>query len=572
MTYDLKITGGSIIDGSGAPRYAGDVGIKDGRIVALGDAPDGAKRSIDAAGRMVAPGFVDVHTHYDAQILWDPLLTVSPWHGVTTVVMGNCGFTAAPTRPQHRDLILRTFERVEGMSLEALKAGLGEDWGFATYPEYLDAIEARGMGINVASLIGHTAVRLWVMGPEAVERAATPQEIAEMRRIVVEGLKAGSIGFSTSTTQAHFGFDGKPVPSRLAARDERLAMATALCQAGEGVYSYMGDRGVAWEELIPIARESGRHVVLSVITANQNGPGSHRESLRVAAGLIASGIPIYPQTAGRPVVFEMDMRSPVMLYMWPCFQPVNLAKADEERKRIYADPAFRKSFRDAADGLAQIDPGTAAGIDSARQRKSFSMVEISWYPPEPALESKALAAVAAGRGMHPVDLLLDMALASNLELRFRLPMAQFDEAGVEEIFKDPNVVVGLGDAGAHLSQLCDACYTTHILGRWVREKGVLSLERAVQMLTSHPAHVFGISDRGLLAVGRPADIVVFDPDTVGAGPLQRVHDLPSGADRMVVRPTGVDAVVVNGTVLPAPGEPLPTGSALPGRLLRHGHA
>jgi N-acyl-D-amino-acid deacylase len=448
MTYDLKISGGTIIDGSGAARYRGDVGITGGRIVALGDAPEDARRTIHAEGRVVTPGFVDVHTHYDAQILWDPLLTVSPWHGVTTAVMGNCGFTAAPTRPQHRDLIARTFERVEGMSLQALNAGLGEDWGFATYPEYLDLVEQRGMGINVASLIGHTAVRLWVMGPDAVERAATGAEVAEMQRIVVEALAAGSIGFSTSTTLAHFGFDGKPVPSRLSTSEERLAMASALRQAGEGVYCFMGDRGAAWEELIPIQRESGRHVVLAVVTANQGGPGSHREPLRVAAGLIAAGIPIYPQTAGRPVVFEMDMRSPVMLFMWPCFQPINVAGSDEERKRIYADAAFRKAFRDAADGTGAADLQTSAGADSARRRQSFGLIEISWYPPDPSLEGRPLRQLAAERGVHPVDLLLDMVLASHLELRFRMPVAQFEEEGVEEIFRDRNVVVGLGDGGS----------------------------------------------------------------------------------------------------------------------------
>ena len=572
MTYDLKITGGTIVDGTGKAGFGGDVGISGGKVVALGKADGPATTTIDATGKVVSPGFVDVHTHYDAQILWDPLLTVSPWHGVTTAVMGNCGFTAAPTRPQHRDLILRTFERVEGMSLDALNAGLGEDWGFTTYPEYLDAVERRGMGINVASLIGHTAVRLWVMGTDSVERAATDGEIAEMQRIVMEGLKAGAVGFSTSIANAHFGFDGKQVPSRLATREERLAMASVLREAGEGVYCFMGDRNVAWDEVIPLQRAADRHLVLAVITANSLGAGSHREPLRVAAGLIAAGIPIYPQTAGRPIVFEMDMRMPVMFYMWPCFQPINQAGSSEECKRIYASPDFRKTFRDAVDGIGVPGVQTAAGAEFARRRLSFGLVEISWYPPDTALEGRLLVDVAAERGMHAVDLMLDLALGSDLAFRFRMPVAQFEEEGVGEIFQDPNVVVGLGDAGAHLSQLCDACYTTHILGHWVRDKGALTLERAVQMLTSHPAHVFGIADRGLLAVGRPADVVVFDPATVGAGPLERVFDLPAGADRMVVKPTGIDAVIVNGTVLPAPGESLPSGTTLPGCLLRHGHA
>jgi N-acyl-D-aspartate/D-glutamate deacylase len=264
MAYDLKITGGVIIDGSGAPRFAGDVGVLDGRIAALGNAAGPARRTIEADGCVVAPGFVDIHTHYDAQILWDPLLSVSPWHGVTSVVMGNCGFTVAPTRPEHRDLILRTFERVEGMDLAALASGMGSDWGFASFPEYLDRIEQRGIGINVAAFIGHTALRLYVMGKAAVERAASDEEIAAMRRLLVEAMAAGAIGFSTSTSPSHHGFDGKPVPSRLADARERMAMAEALHEVGAGIYYYNGTREPAWDEYAAIARASGRNVCWGV--------------------------------------------------------------------------------------------------------------------------------------------------------------------------------------------------------------------------------------------------------------------------------------------------------------------
>jgi N-acyl-D-aspartate/D-glutamate deacylase len=563
VDYDLKIINGTIVDGSGAPGYRGDVGVRDGRIVALGDVSGTAARTIDAAGRVVAPGFVDIHTHYDAQILWDPLLTVSPWHGVTSVVMGNCGFTLAPTRREHRDLIMRTFERVEGMSLETLKQGMGEEWGFETYPEYLDAIEKRGSAINVASQIGHTALRLNVMGLDAVEREATDAEIASMQAIVAEAIEAGAIGFSTSVTSAHFGFDGKPIASRLSNVRERLAMADALRTAGSGIYRFMAERSAPWEELIPIAKASGGHVVLGVVTANQAGPGSHRATLAVAAELVAAGIPIYPQTAGRPVVFEMDMRQPAMLFMWPSFKRINLAKTDQMRRDIYTDEDFRHAFRQEA---------TSAGQGNPAFQMSFSLIELSWYPLQPELEGRRLVELAAERGVHPADLLVDLALAADFDFKFRMPVAQFDEAGVEEIFRDRTVVVGLGDAGAHVNQLCDACYTTHLLGYWMRTKGVLTLERAVQMLTSHPAQVFGLSDRGLLASGRPADIVVFDPETVGAGPLERVYDMPGGADRLVSRPNGIDAVIVNGCVLPPPGEAFPDGVPLPGKLLRHGHA
>ena len=250
MAYDLKITDGVIIDGTGAPRFNGDIGISNGIIVAMGDAPDAAHRTIKANGQVVSPGFIDVHTHYDAQVMWDPLLTVSPWHGVTTAVMGNCGFTLAPTRLEHRQLILRTLERVEGMSLSSLMEGMGAEWGFSSYAEYLDVIERRPLGINVASLIGHTAIRLFVMGQAASERTATPEEIAQMKTLVKEGLRAGAIGFSTSIIDAHFGYDGNPVPSRFAGPEERIAMAQALREENRGMYQIVGGTGAyrPWDE------------------------------------------------------------------------------------------------------------------------------------------------------------------------------------------------------------------------------------------------------------------------------------------------------------------------------------
>src|SRR5689334_21282195 len=247
MAYDLKITGGSIIDGTGKPRYVGDVGVCGGKVVALGAAPEEARETIDAKGRVVSPGFVDIHTHYDAQVLWDRLMTVSPWHGVTTVVMGNCGFGVAPTRVEHRDLIIRTLEKVEGMSAAALRAGLGDEWPFESYPEYLDAVEARQPVINVASMIGHTPVRLHVMGEESTERSATPEEIARMRAIVAEAMEAGAVGFATSKSTTHVGYEGRPVPSRSADLEEILAMAGALGDAGRGVIQATMGSGLAFK-------------------------------------------------------------------------------------------------------------------------------------------------------------------------------------------------------------------------------------------------------------------------------------------------------------------------------------
>ena len=568
--YDMKIVDGLIIDGTGSPRYAGDVGIRDGRIVDLGSAPDSAKRTINAAGRVVSPGFVDIHTHYDAQVFWDPLLTVSPWHGVTTAVMGNCGFTLAPTRREHRDLIMRTFERVEAISLPALEQSLGREWPFSTYPEYLDVVERNGLGINAASLIGHTAVRLNVMGLDSVERAATEEEIAAMKGLVAEGLRAGAIGFSTSTAKAHHGFDGKPVPSRLSTPEERIALASTIREVGKGMVMMVGQSDPRpWDEYIDLARASGAPVCWSVI---QGTPGRYPAELAITRELVSAGLKIYPQAACRPVLFEYHFGEPVgLMATWPLLSPILRLKTVRDKIALLADPEFRRRFREAIDGRNDTDLGVSAD-DAALRRRGFGMTEIAWYPPDRSLEGLSAQEVAKRQGRHVVDLVLDMSCDTSLEARFRTPQANLEEEHLGAVLADPNVVLGLGDGGAHLAQLCDAVYATHFLGHWVRKKKLVSLEHAVHRLTMHPASVFGIKDRGRLATGRPADIVIFDPEHVGCGPLKRVYDLPAGSDRMISKPTGIDAVIVNGHVLPAPGEAFDKAEPLPGKLLRHGNA
>ena len=573
MAYDIKITGGTIIDGTGAPARPGDIGISGGRIVALGDAPDMAARSIDARGMVVAPGFVDIHTHYDAQVMWDPLMTISPWHGVTSVVVGSCGFGVAPTRPAHRRLILRILERVEAMSLAALEAGLGEVWPFETFPEYLDAIERRGTAINIGVMSGHTPVRLHVMGEAAVERAATDDEIARMAALVREAMATGALGFATSTSPIHVGYAGKPVPSRLAEDGEMTALGAALAASGHGVFHYNGSREPAFAMHEALHRLSGKPVVWTPLLSGQLGPGGHRKSLQRAAEDARNGLPIVPQVACRPIVSEWSFATPVILDTWALFAPVRAATDAEALKRIYADPAFRAAFRDEIAGRGGRDGAFSGGrLEGESRRRSFALTEISYCPAHPDLEGRRLFHVALERGVHACDLALDLSLESGLAVRFRTPIVNFDEAEVQELVTDPNVVIGLGDGGAHMSQLCDACYTTHLLGHWVREKKALSLEAGVHLLTGRTAALYGLADRGRLAEGVPADIVVFDPARIGAGPLQRVHDLPAGADRLISIPSGIAAVLCNGAVLPPPGEAWAVGQALPGRLLRGGRA
>jgi N-acyl-D-aspartate/D-glutamate deacylase len=558
MAYDLKITGGTIVDGTGAARYVGDVGIAGGQVVALGHAPSDAARTIDATGRVVCPGFVDIHTHYDAQIIWDNLVSCSPWHGVTTVVMGNCGFSVAPTRPMHRDLIMRTLENVEGMSVDALRAGLGAEWPFETFPEYLDVIEQRGCAVNVAALMGHTALRMYVMGTDAVERDATPEEVAAQRDLLRDALAAGALGFATSKAITHVGYDGKPVPSRLASTDEIVAIAQALGEVPNAVMQATVGRGLSHREFAQIAETTGRNVSWTALLSGQPKQ-DYREELRKAAEVRARGLNVFPQVAVQPVQFEMSWKAPFVYEALRCFQPVSAADLDG-RKALYADPVWRDSFKEKAG---------RGGIIADR----WGRTTVSWYPRDPSVEGRNVAELADELGKDPVDVMMDMALDADLDMRITQDVINYDRDDIQVLLSDPNTVIGLSDAGAHASQLCDAKYSTEFLATFVRGRQAFSLEQGIHMLTQRPAQVFGITDRGTLEVGKPADVVVFDADEVGHLGKRRVYDLPGGADRIISDATGIDAVVVNGTVIRHFGvDQVAPGAGLPGALLRNGHA
>ncbi len=562
MDYDLKITGATVIDGTGKPGVPGDVAIKSGKIAALGNVRGDAARTIDAGGLAVTPGFVDIHTHYDAQILWDRMLTISPWHGVTSVVFGNCGFGVAPTRPEHRGLIMRTLEKVEGMSIDALEGGLGYDWPFQTFPEYLDALERRGAAINFGALIGHTPVRLFVMGEESMERAATEAEIARMRGIVREALDAGAIGFATSKAFTHIGYLGKPVPSRFAEFSEIETLTSTLGEAGRGVVEVTPGTGLMYDEFAQIVRRNGRPITFAMVTG-AGGPGAHRKGMQRAHELIEQGLPLVPQVIGRPVVNEVCFKDPFVFENLDFFRPVSQALEIDGKMRVYADPAFRRTFKEHV----------AAGKGPLGQRWNYDQTWITYCPTEPELEGRTLAEVMRERGKDAVDLTLDLAIASRLEARFLMSLFNNDEDEVAQLLTDRATVMGLSDAGAHMSQLCDACSYTHLLGHWVREKQLLALEEAVRMITSRPAEVFGLRDRGVLKVGAPADVTVFDPKTVGASRLRRVNDLPRGAARLVADAIGVEMVIVNGTPIREHGKDVvDCAGPLPGRLLRGGAA
>jgi len=560
MDYDLKIVGGEIVDGSGKAAFKGDVGVKDGKVVALGKAEGQAARTVDAKGRVVAPGFVDVHTHYDAQILWDRGASISPWHGVTSAVMGNCGFGVAPTRPADRKRIMQTLENVEGMSLAALEAGLGDDWGFESFPQYLDTLERSGSAINLGVFVGHTPLRLHTMGEASTERAATAEEIDTMRRTVLEAVKAGALGFATSKAITHNGYAGRPVPSRQASYEEIETLASAAKEGGAPLMQVTFGKEFFIEEMSKLSRERGIRVTWTALLAGLTGPGSHRKYLDKTWEHKKSGADVIPQVSCRPLFFEFNWASPFPFESMKLFNQLAAeeAKSPGARIRAYRDPAFRNSVNE------QLLPFLRTWAERST---------ITWSPKDRSLEEQPLLAAARKAGKSPLDFALDLALDANLEPRLRIALINHDEAEVEELLKDGNTVVALSDAGAHASQLCDACYSTYFLAKWVREKRVFGLEQGVHMLTQRPAELFGIKDRGLLALGRPADIVVFDPTTVAPTPLRRVYDLPGGADRLVADAIGIDAVVVNGALIRQHDKDvLGANDRLPGRVLRHGRA
>jgi N-acyl-D-aspartate/D-glutamate deacylase len=538
--------GANVVDGTGAPGRAADVVFDDdtGLIVDVVEAGTGDGDVVDLDGLVLAPGFVDPHTHYDAQVLWDPDLTPSSWHGVTSVVMGNCGFGIAPTRPTHREAIARTLENVEGMSVEALTAGI--TWDFESFPEYLDQVEAKGPRLNVAAMVGHTPLRLYVMGDEAADRSATGAEIDQMRALLGDALDAGAVGFASSRAPAHAGAWGKPVPSRLAEVQELEALADALRERRQGTMLITRGPDYDQAEIAKLAIAIGRPVTWTALLATHGG-GDVREAMERSRSL---GGDVWPQIASRPVVFQVQLAEPAPLARIDAFAEV-LSVPAAERARYYRDPSWRERARE----------------QSPRQwPRVWSRIFVDETATHPELlNGPSMQQLAADRGCDPLDVLCDIALDDDLATRFRVVIANDDPDGIAYLLNDDRTLLGLSDAGAHASQMCDAVFATFMLEHWVRETGTVSLEQAVQRMTSQPAQVFGLHGRGLIAPGYAADLVAFDAAAVGVGPMERVYDLPAGADRLIADSRGIERVWVNGTLIRDGGTP--TG-ARPGQLIR----
>ena len=546
-----------VYDGTGGPARHVDVGVDGDRIVAVGDvsrasAEDAGTEVIDLEGRALSPGFVDAHTHFDAQVTWDPALTPSCWHGVTTVVMGNCGFGIAPTREEHRRSIMRTLENVEGMSFDALDAGIA--WSFESFPEYLDAIDRQPIRLNVAALIGHTPLRVHVMREAATERAATPDEISEMCTLLGDALRAGAVGFATSKAGVHAGEDGKPVPSRFAESDEITALTDVLREEQRGILQVTRGPGLQAEDLAAISRRTGRPATWTALVTSQHPRGFATELLDRTEAL---GGEVWPQIACQPIVQQITIEEPGPLAYADAIREL-LAVPREQRKDLCRDRAWRARARaDLEDPTRHPGGGGAAFWDRVGIDESVAHAD---------LVGANLAELARARGIDPFDLMVDLSLDEDLRTRFRCVMTNYDDDEIATLLNDRRALLAVSDAGAHVSQLCDASFSTRLLSTWVREREAISLEFAIWRLTAHPAQVFRIPDRGVIRPGAWADLVAFDPATIAPTPNQRVADLPGGADRLLSHSVGIDSVWVNGVATVRDGEDVDSGGS--GQLLR----
>ncbi|MEO8697366.1 MAG: amidohydrolase family protein [Acidimicrobiales bacterium] len=551
MQADLVIKGGTIVDGTGAQPFIGDVAVNGGRIVAVGQGLDG-RESIDASGRVVAPGFIDIHTHYDAQVFWDPGLTSSCWHGVTSVVAGNCGFSIAPTRPEHRGAIVRTLQAVEDMSEKMLDAGI--PWNFETFAEYLSAVERSGMILNFGCYVGHSPVRLYVMGDEGYEREASAEEIARMRVVVADAMRAGALGFASSYSANHRGDRGLPVPSRNGTAEEFVSIASVLGELGMGVACYAPGVPVSYRDSYEIQPLIGRPLMWTPMLTSFPET-DYRVMMQQHADGRARGADVYAQVTCLPLKVQIHMSNPYYFRSAPAFRDL-LGLSDAECLAAYADPQWRSQ--------------AWAELPAVKPPVLWEHFELAETPSHPQWIGRSLASIAREQGVTELDVLCDIALADKLNTRYKVMLGNFEQGPVAALMQQPGAVFGQSDAGAHVAQLCDANMATDLLADWVRDRGVFTLEAAIHKLTWEPAKLFGLTDRGRVVEGSAADLVVFDLDTLSPGPLRRVRDLPGDEERLIAdEPAGIDHIFVNGVAIASNGESrVGTMTERPGALLR----
>jgi N-acyl-D-aspartate/D-glutamate deacylase len=560
---DCLIRGGNVIDGSGSGRRSADIGIEGGRITAIGNVDDDAAKTIDAGGRIVAPGFVDLHTHYDAQAFWDPMLTPSPQHGVTTVFGGNCGFSIAPLDVEAGDYLKAMLARVEGMPIESLDAGVPWDW--SSFDEYLGRLENR-LAINAGFLVGHSALRRVVMGEDAVGKRATPEQMERMAELLRESLAAGGMGFSSSNAPTHNDSHGNPVPSRFATREEILALASVVGEYPGTTLEFLPTVGMFSDEHQELMTEmsvaANRPLNWNVLGVAAYNEEMQKNQLGASDHAAARGGRVVALTPSQVMSLRINLYSGFIFDAFPGWPEV-LGLPLAERKRALADPAVRERLDAGANSEAA---GALRAIAVWRKMR----VDATALPENKHLEGRTLGEIAEELGKTPFDTLLDLALSEDLKTSFSPFIPGDDDASWnlrEKVWRDDRTVIGASDAGAHLDMIDTFTYSTSLLGPAVREKGLLSLEEAIHQLTDVPARLYGLRDRGRLEVGCFADIVVFDAERVGPGPVHFRDDLPAGASRLYADAEGIEHVLVNGTEILTGGK---LTGATPGTVIRSG--
>ncbi len=558
MAYDLLIKNGRIVDGSGMPSFRGDIGVKDGKIVEIGKLSGPAARTIDAEGRAVAPGFIDNHCHYDAQVTWDPLCSFSCDHGATSVIFGNCSLSLAPVRKGKQRRLSEFLSYVEAIPMEVLDT-LEITW--ETVPEYLDQMD-KNLGVNVGNLIGHTAVRYYVMGDECQKRTATDDEISEMQGLVRDGIKAGALGLSVSRNQGHFDPQGVHIPAIWADEKEIFALGDVLRELGTGLIQSGGGNGAEMKDglMSRLSEATGRTVVYNNLGQSMRRPDQWKQHMAQVDATTAKGVRAFPMCTPNRITDYFTMRNTQQFRGLPVWHPISLS-TPEEMLKAYADPEVRKKLHAEA---VEFKSGPAIGLCSTWW--DYMVLQTAVLPKNKQYEGKTLGRIAAAQGKGIIDAFLDLVVEEKLDTEWLHGENNVDDAAVAKILTYPNAIIGLSDGGAHVQFQSGFGFSTRLLSEWVRDKQVMTLEQAVRRLTFDSASTFGLYDRGLLRPGMVADIVIFDPDTVRPLPLEVLHDFPTGAKRIKEPAEGIMMTIVNGQVLLENGKH--TG-ALPGRILRN---
>ena len=562
MAFDLLIKNGMVVDGSGGARYRADVGVTGGKIARIGRLDgESAKETIDAEGHVVTPGFVDGHTHMDAQLFWDELGSCSCYHGVTTAVMGNCGFTLAPCREPEADLVFRNLERAEDISRDAMLQGI--NWEWETYPEYMEAVDRAPKGINYAGYIGHSALRTYVMGERAFSEDPTEDDLKAMQAAVREAVRAGALGFSTSRSPSHMTSDDRIVASRRAPDEEVESIVRAMGETGAGIFQLAMERGElqkmmgVYRNLAALSKETGRPVTFGSLSRKKY-PGQWKALYEIIEEENLAGARIFTQVHSREINSILSFETATPFDQWDVWRDFRAMPLEEQKAKLRSDPALRQALIDVAS--RPYEGPEVVGAEARPPEWDMFYVMDRIERPHRTVEE-----IAAQRGVSPAECMLDLALENDFKLFFRQPLANENQDDALALMKHPRAMVTFSDSGAHVSQIMDSSLQTHLLSHWVRQEEAFTLEEAVRFITFDTATHWGFHDRGLLREGLVADITVFDPDTVAPQMPEVAHDLPGGSKRLKQFADGMLATVVAGQVVLKENQH--TG-ALPGQLLR----